>query len=138
MADLLDGIARYLAAEGLLTYDPAGVTGDTFVETMPPAPDRAVSLALYDAGPQQARDDDTDQRLQVRVRGGPDPRVSRARAQAIYAALHGLTGTQLPDGTWAVLIAARGIPAPMGADSNGRHEHVTNYDVATAAPTPTP
>ncbi|NML50538.1 hypothetical protein HHL19_12795 [Streptomyces sp. R302] len=135
MPDLLDGIARYLAAEGLLTYDPNSTSGDTFVETMPPAPDAAVSLALYDAGPQQARDDDIDQRLQVRVRGGPDPRVSRARAQAIYAALNGLTNTQLPDGTWAVLIAARGIPAPMGADSSGRHEHVTNYDVATAAPT---
>ncbi|WP_260605342.1 minor capsid protein [Streptomyces sp. WAC01280] len=128
-------MARYLAGEGLLTYDPYGIAGDTFVETMPPAPDAAVSLALYDAGPQQARDDDTDQRLQVRVRGGPDPRVSRARSQAIYAALHGLRNIQLQDGTWAVLIAARGIPAPMGTDANGRHEHVTNYDVATAAPT---
>ncbi|MER7750385.1 minor capsid protein, partial [Streptomyces bacillaris] len=110
----------------------------TFIETMPPAPDEAVSLALYDAGPQTARDDDQDQRLQVRVRGGPDPRVSRTRAQAIYAALHGLANVQLPDGTWAVLIAARGIPAPMGADSSGRHEHVTNFDVSTAAPTTTP
>ncbi|MFB7452842.1 minor capsid protein [Streptomyces sp. NPDC056194] len=135
MADLLDGIARHLDAAGLLDYDPTSVTGDTFIEAMPPTPDRAVSLTLYDAGPQQARDDDTDQRLQVRVRGGPDPRVSRTRAQAIYAALHGLRSVQLPDGTWAVLITARGIPAPMGTDSNGRHEHVTNYDVATAAPT---
>ncbi|MFF5501262.1 minor capsid protein [Streptomyces roseolus] len=135
MADLLDGIARFLDAAGLLDYDPDGVTGDAFIEAMPPAPDRAVSLSLYDAGPQQARDDDTDQRLQVRVRGGPDPRVSRARSQAIYAALNGLRSTQLPDGTWAVLIAARGIPAPMGTDSTGRHEHVTNYDVSTAGPT---
>ncbi|MGW5673937.1 minor capsid protein [Streptomyces sp. NPDC003860] len=132
MANLLDGVARHLAAAGLLTYDPAGITGDTYVETMPPAPDAAVSLALYDAGPPQARDDNVDQRLQVRVRGGPDPRVSRARAEAIYDALHGLTGVQLGDGTVVVLITARGIPAPMGTDSSGRHEHVTNYDVATA------
>ncbi|MFG3037779.1 minor capsid protein [Streptomyces sp. NPDC048330] len=135
MSEVYGGIAQLLDSTGLVTYDPTGTSGDIFIEAMPPAPDAAVSLALYDAGPQQARDDDTDQRLQVRVRGGPDPRVSRARAQAIYAALHGLTNTQLSDGTWVVLIAARGIPAPMGADSNGRHEHVTNYDVATASPT---
>lgn len=46
MADLLDGLARYLDAAGLLTYDPDGVEGDTFIETMPPAPDEAVALAL--------------------------------------------------------------------------------------------
>lgn len=57
MADLLDGIARYLHGRGLLTYDPAGLAGDTFVETMPPAPDQAVALALYDGAPPQARDD---------------------------------------------------------------------------------
>lgn len=134
MADLLDGLARHLAALGLLTYDPTGTSGDTFIETMPPRPDAAVSLTLYDAGPPTARDDAADQRLQIRVRGGPDPRVSRRRAQAIYDALHGLTDVQLGDGTYLVLVTARGIPAPMGNDTTGRHEHAVNFDVATAGP----
>ncbi|WP_261958353.1 hypothetical protein [Streptomyces nigrescens] len=36
----------------------------------------------------------------MRVRGAADPRVSRRRAEALYGALHGLAGLELPDGTW--------------------------------------
>ncbi|UIX33545.1 minor capsid protein [Streptomyces sp. GQFP] len=136
MADLLDGLARYLDGLGLLDYDPTGTTGDTFIETMPPGPDKAVSLALYDGTPPEARDDADTPRLQIRVRGTPDPRVSRARCTALYRALHGLAGVELPDGTWLTLAAARGTPAPMGLDSNGRHEHVVNVDLDVSGPTP--
>ncbi|MFD9600200.1 minor capsid protein [Streptomyces sp. NPDC059970] len=135
MADLLDGLARHLAAAGLLTYDPTGKSGDTFVEAMPPQPDLAVSLALYDAGAPEARDDAEQRRLQVRARGTADPRVSRARAEALYRALHGVAGVELPDGTWLTLAAARGTPAPLGPDSNGRHEHVCNFDLDVSGPT---
>ncbi|MFD3829732.1 minor capsid protein [Streptomyces sp. NPDC058621] len=135
MADPLDSLAQYLAARALVVYDPTGLSGDCFVEAMPPAPDRAVSLALYDAGPQASRDDDQDRRLQIRVRGTADPRVSRTRCEALHDALHGLAGVELPGGIWLTLAAARGLPAPMGTDSSGRHEHVVNLDVALAAPT---
>lgn len=138
MADLLDGLARYLHGRDLLTYDPAGLAGDTFVETMPPTPDQAVALALYDGAPPQARDDADTPRLQVRVRGTTDPRVSRARCTALYRALHGLAGVELPDGTHLILAAARGGPAPMGTDSTGRHEHVVNFDLDVSGPTDTP
>ncbi|MFC8584225.1 minor capsid protein [Streptomyces sp. NPDC057217] len=134
MADLADGLARVLDDTGLLTYDPTALSGDTFIGTMPAAPDEAVALTLYDAGPTEARDDAVDQRLQVRVRGGRDPRISERRARAIYEALHGLTDVELADGTFLILIAARGLPAPMGVDSNRRHEHVVNFDVASASP----
>lgn len=135
MADLLDGIARYLQGEGLLAYDPDGLTGDAFVESMPPAPDEVVCLSLYDGGPQDTRNAYDSVRLQVRVRGTADPRPSRARCTAIYGALQGLAGAALPDGTWLILAAARGTPAPMGADSNGRHEHVCNFTLDVSAPT---
>ncbi|MET9253750.1 minor capsid protein [Streptomyces sp. NPDC003717] len=134
--DLLDGLARYLDGLGLVTYDPAGTAGDLFVETMPPAPDAAVSLTLYDGPAPEARDDADQRRAQLRVRGGPDPRLSRHRAEALYRALHGLAGVQLPDGTWLILAAARGTPAPLGPDSNGRHEHVVNVDLDVCGPTP--
>ncbi|MFF7295310.1 minor capsid protein [Streptomyces sp. NPDC008265] len=134
MADLLDSLARYLAGRALLTYDPTGVTGDCFIEALPPAPDRAISLALYDAGPQESRDDDEDRRLQIRVRGTADPRVSRDRCEALHTALQGLANVELPGGYLLTLAAARGTPAPMGTDATGRHEHVVNFDVAVSAP----
>ncbi|MFI1191541.1 minor capsid protein [Streptomyces californicus] len=137
MADLdpLDGVAQLLAARGLVTYDPDGTTGDLFIETMPPAPDAAVALWLYDGEAPDTLNAYDRPRLQVRVRGGPDPRVSRRRCRAIYSALHGLAGVELPDGTWLVLAAARATPAPMGPDSSGRHEHVVNFDLDVSAPT---
>ncbi|MEU2759391.1 minor capsid protein [Streptomyces sp. NPDC007094] len=134
MADLLDSLARYLDALGLVDYDPTGRSGDLFVEAMPPKPDLAVSLALYDGPAPEARDDAEQRRLQVRVRGGPDPRLSRARCEALYRAVHGLAGVELPGGLWLTLAAARGTPAPMGPDSNGRHEHVVNFDLDVSGP----
>lgn len=135
MADLLDGLARLLADAGHVTYTPDGPGGDLFLEDMPPTPDAAVALWLYDGGQQDARNPYDTVRLQVRTRGGPDPRPSRARAQAIYSELHGLAGVALADGTWLILAAARGTPAPMGPDSSGRHEHVVNFDLDVSAPT---
>nr|WP_202437981.1 minor capsid protein [Streptomyces sp. SID5910] len=132
-----DGIARYLASLDLLTYDPVGVTGDTYVGTMPPAPDQAVALTLYGDGTPVARDDADTAQLQIRVRGTPDPRVSERRCLALRDALHGLAGIELPDGTWLVLATAP-RPSPMGVDANGRHEHVTTAAIDYAAPTPTP
>lgn len=138
MADLdpLDGFARLLDAAGHASYDPTGATGSLFVEAMPPAPDVAVALWLYDVddAPDTLSAYDSP-RLQVRVRGGPDPRVSRRLCQAIYGELQGLANIALPDGTWLVLAAARGTVAPMGPDSSGRHEHVVNFDVHISAPT---
>ncbi|MET9468488.1 minor capsid protein [Streptomyces sp. NPDC006544] len=135
MADPLDGIARLLDAAGHATYDPTGTTGDLFIESMPPTPDAAVGLWLYGGEAPDTRNAYDTPRLQVRVRGGPDPRVSRARCWAIYSELHGLAGLALADGTWLVLAAARATPAPMGPDSSGRHEHVINFDLDVSAPT---
>jgi hypothetical protein len=134
VADVTDGVARYLDSLGLLDYDPTGKTGDTFVERMPATPDAAVCLSLYDAGAPDARNAYDTVRVQVRTRGGADPRLSRDRAWAIYSALHGLAGIELPDGTWLILAAARGTPGPMGADAQGRHEHVVNLDLDVSSP----
>ncbi|MEU5302219.1 minor capsid protein [Streptomyces noursei] len=133
--DYLDALACYLDERGLLTYDATGICGDTFIETLPPAPDEAVCLSLYGAGAVDARNGWDERSLQVRCRGTTDPRTSRRRAEAIYDALHGLAGAELPGGIWLVLAAAVATPAPMGTDANGRHEHVTNYRLDIEAPT---
>ncbi|MET9429802.1 minor capsid protein [Streptomyces sp. NPDC003036] len=134
-ADLLNAVARYLDEQGLLVYDPTGTSGDCFIETLPPEPAEAVGLWLYDAGPQDTRNAYDTRALQVRVRGTADPRVSRRRCEAIYGALHGLAGVELPGGVWLILAAARSTPAPMGTDATGRHEHVLNLAVDVANPT---
>ncbi|MEU3712907.1 minor capsid protein [Streptomyces catenulae] len=135
MADLLDGLARYLDGLGLADYDPTGTRGDTFAETLPPGPDRAVGLWLYGGAEQDARNGYDERALQIRVRGTADPRVSRRRAEALYAALHGLAGIELPDGTWLVLCVAQQTPAPLDTDERGRHEHVVNLRLDVANPT---
>lgn len=133
--DPLDGIARLLDTAGHASYDPTGAGGDLFIEAMPPTPDAAVALWLYDGDASDTVNAYDTPRLQVRVRGGPDPRVSRNRCRAIYSELHGLADVALADGTHLILAAARGTVAPMGPDSNGRHEHVVNFDLDVSAPT---
>ncbi len=135
MTDLLDGMARYLESLSLVTYDPAGVLGDCFIDTMPPAPDSAVTLGTYGLGVPDPLADDDECGLQVRARGGPDPRVSRARCAAIYDVLQGLAGVELPDGTWLILCTALQTPTPLGVDATGRHEHTVNFRLNVVNPT---
>ncbi|MFD3717277.1 minor capsid protein [Streptomyces sp. NPDC058674] len=127
--DLLDGIARYLAARDLVDYDPDAVGGDLFMEAMPSTPDGCVVLTGY-GGPEPDSLLPYDQpRVQVRVRGGTDPRVSRRRAKAIRSALHGLGPVVLPDGTNVIsCIALQAAPESLGVDDNRRHEHVVNLE----------
>lgn len=128
MADLSDGIAQYLAARGHGTYDEAGVTGDMFIEQMPSTPDECVVLTVYGGSESDSLLGYDEPRLQVRVRGTTDPRVSRNRCQAIRGELHGLGPVVLPDGTHLILsVALQAAPEPLGADSNRRHEHVCNF-----------
>lgn len=135
MADLVEGLARYLAGLGLLTYDPDGTDGNTFAEFMPAEPDLAVVLTPYGLGEPDSLNDDDETGLQIRVRGSTDPRVSRQLSGRIYSALHGLAGITLPDGTWLILSAALQTPASLGTDELGRHEHVTNYRLNVVTPT---
>ena len=129
MADLLDGLARHLAALDLVDYRPATAGGDCFIDGLPPEPDEAVSLTTYDdsAEPDSLLGYD-EPRVQVRVRGTRDPRVSRQRCAAIRAELHGLGPVTLPDGTELILsVGLQNGPASIGTDENGRHEHVCNF-----------
>lgn len=135
--DLLDGLARYLQERGLVTYDPSGVSGDCFIEQMPSAPDEAVVLTVYDdrSEPDSLLPYD-EPRVQVRVRGTTDPRVSRRRCRAIRSALHGLGPAVLPDGTNLILsICIQGDAAFMGVDENRRAEHVSNFRMEIVRPT---
>jgi dienelactone hydrolase len=128
VADLLDGLARHLEGLGLLEYDPDGIGGDTFIETMPSRPDSAVVLTIYGGPESDSRLGYDEPSVQVRVRGGTDPRTSRQRCEAIRDELHGLGPVTLPDGTELLsCIAIQSAPAYLAADESGRHEHVVNF-----------
>lgn len=136
MADLLDGLARWLDAQGLVTYDATGATGCCFIEAVPQAPNECVVLSLYGGDVPDSRLGYDSPQLQVRTRGTADPRTSRAVNAQIRAALHGLGPVSLPDGTLLLSCnASQGAPAPIGLDKSGRHEHVTNYDLEVRAVT---
>lgn len=136
MADLLDGIARHLAAQGLITYETAGTGGNTFLDAMPDTPDEAVTLTLYDGLEADSKLGYDEPRLQVRSRGTRDRRVSRDRCQDIYDELNGLGPITLPDGSELLLCyALQGGPVSLGVDAKGRHEHATNYQLSTRSVT---
>lgn len=128
------GIARYLESLGLLNFDEAGTTGDTFIEVMPSSPDQAVMVV---AMPGPASDSELGYDtpgVQVMVRGTQDPRVSWQRARGIYDALHGLGPIDLPDGTRLLSChCLQSGPIPIGTDSNGRYEHTLNFEAEVRA-----
>ncbi|MEV6105699.1 minor capsid protein [Streptomyces sp. NPDC051940] len=136
MADVLEGLALHLTSKGLATYNPAAAGGDCFLEAMPSTPGLAVVLTGY-GGPESDSANPYDEpRVQIRVRGAADPRVSRSRAEAIRSELHGLGPLILPDGTHLILaIAMQAAPASMGRDEAGRFEHVVNYRCTVRQPT---
>ncbi|MFF3398243.1 minor capsid protein [Streptomyces sp. NPDC002659] len=132
MADLLDGLARHLQAQGLVAYDPDVPGGDCFFEHMPPEPDECVVLTLYGGPEPDSQSGYSEPRLQVRTRG--DRRFSRARSEGIFNELEGLGEIDLPDGSQLFLcFALQAVPASLGVDENGRHEHSTNYQLSVRA-----
>lgn len=140
---ILDGIARYLAGVGVGQYDPTGaVMGDDWsiwLDQLPQAPDRAISLAIYapaTPGVVDTLNPWAEVRMQARARGAADPRESRAKLAAVYGELHGLGTVELPGGVWLQLAAAiQPEPYALGPDQSGRHEHVINFDISYDQPT---
>ncbi|MFE2019888.1 minor capsid protein [Streptomyces sp. NPDC059499] len=129
MADLLTGVAQHLTNLGIVDYDPDGTAGNCFLESLPSRPGVAVALTIYDAANESdSRLGYDEPRLQVRVRGGPDPSVSRLLCKQIRDELHGLGPITLPDGTLLILsIALQAAPASMGKNANDEHEHICNF-----------
>ncbi|NUK22071.1 minor capsid protein [Streptomyces lunaelactis] len=132
MADLLDGLARYLQDQGLLTYDPEFEGGNCFFDAMPPEPDECAVLTLYGGPEPDSLSGYSEPRLQVRTRGTPyDRRTSWDRSVAIFNELEGLGEIDLPGGVHLMLsFALQAVPASLGKDANSRHEHSCNYQLS--------
>lgn len=134
--NLETALARHLAAtEDGVTFDETGVTGNTFIDTMPSTPDLAVAVTGSGANPKAPGtghlplDEPT---VQIRVRSIRfDPRPGKTLAWAIYHRLVNLHATVLdPGGDAEVYVtrttAVQSGPASIGRDANDRPEFVIN------------
>lgn len=135
LPDIVDGIARLLAAQSVGTYRPTGIytSSETAITdtAMPDSPDRAIVLTAYDTA--DAADlTDCTVFLQVRTRASTDPRQVADLDEAVFGVLHGLRDQQF--GTAAVRLIKRENTAPLGADATGRHERTSNYTLRAQRP----
>lgn len=136
------GICRLLHAEGIVTFDETGMTGDAFVEHLPDAPDATVMVKSTGGPTADSFHGYDTPTVQVLVRGdGPDPRPARDRAMDIYNVLAGLHATVLLDASGQEEIgvvsctAIQSAPVSLGRDGNHRHEYSQNYQLEIHNPT---
>ncbi|MFC8495333.1 minor capsid protein [Streptomyces sp. NPDC057235] len=126
--DLLDGLARLLAAGGAGVYRPDGayMAGETAITiaALPPAPDRVVCLSAYPVTDSPVLTDTTTG-IQVRTRAGPDPREVDALDDHVHELLHGSGPHRF--GAVPVQLVYRVSAAPIGTDASGRWERSANY-----------
>lgn len=127
---LLVGVAEYLAAGGVGTWNPSGTyaAGQTgiFLAVVPVAPDRSITLTEY--GPlDQDGIGDVTQGLQIRCRGTKDPRVVMGIRDGIRDVLDGLAHIDLGGVTVSQIFHLSGVA--LGQDSGDRHERSDNYAI---------
>lgn len=126
--DLLDGLARLLAAAGVGVYRPDGayVAGETAITIagLPPAPERCICLAAYPVTDSSVLTDTTTG-IQVRTRAGADPRQVDALDDQVHEQLQGSGPHRF--GAVPVQLVYRVSAAPIGTDASGRWERSANY-----------
>jgi hypothetical protein len=88
--DFLDGLATLIQSAGIGTYRPTGVylPGETAITigVTPSEPDRNITITTYPIADSDLTTVTTG--LQVRIRGGRDPREAEGIADQMYDLLH--------------------------------------------------
>lgn len=136
-SDLLVGIAGHLAAQGVGTFNPAGVYASgqvgIYYAVMPPGDptsngwDQAIVLTDYDPNGGNSAGD-VAPRVQIRCRGlRNDPMSAIDLAAAVRDALDGLAHVTFGSVEVSGINHISGVP--MGIDGNNRHERSDNYDI---------
>lgn len=128
--DLIDGLAQFLADQGIGTWspgvvpDPAATSPVIVYGAVPDKPDVAIGLTPYllQADP---NDEAVTQPVQIWVRGTTDIRSVTAIADAVYQSLHGRAG--LVFGSTIVDLAYLKSEVPIGIDGNRRRMQSLNY-----------
>lgn len=130
--DLLDGLGRWAAERGHGVYRPdtAYVDGEVAIVLgdVVPTPDDMLAIRPYPSGPEpDSRLPYDEPYVQWRIRGGPGESLSRARALALRADLHGAGPLTLPGGllVMSIIVTHPGV-VPLGRDDAGRYEHTVS------------
>jgi hypothetical protein len=135
---LLTGLAEHLAANGVGVWHPDGsayAAGETgiLIRSIPPTPDRIVTLAAYPVAAGYVGLSDITVGIQVRLRGGTDPRDCDDLADDIFDLLDSTSHLTL--GGIAVVQLYRQSYASLGQDGNRRWEASHNYYADAMRPT---
>ena len=132
-------LAAYLQTRSIsgFNYQPTLTTGNVFIDHLPDQPDLAVALFNYPGPAPDIRDGYDSPNVQLRVRGGLDPRNAQALLGAIYSELHDLHMVMLPGSVWLVYCRAlqSGV-MPLGPDRTGKRlEFTQNFSTHYRRPT---
>ncbi|NKR32278.1 hypothetical protein GS504_15630 [Rhodococcus hoagii] len=130
---ILDALARHIAATGLARYNPDGIYSAStvpaiFVGQMPPTPDAALLLNIYN----DSRDRDPDRAnpdIWVQLRGrtpGRDPRTTDDLLDALFDVLDNARHYVMPGGV-RVAVSQREVTATADPDENGRYTRPDSY-----------
>lgn len=135
MANILDELATYLAANGVGTVEVDIFEG--LMPDSPEAPDALVALFEYPGGPVTAVNTVEQRAIQARTRAKTYD-DAKNKCELIYGLLHSMHETEL-SGTRFLLILAKQPPFSLGRDDRERHEFAVNFRVLydnTARATP--
>ncbi len=134
---IAENLAKYLDNLDIVDYRPNTVGGNTFINQMPDQPDLAVALFDYPGPAPDIKHPYDYPNVQVRVRGGLDPRPALALLDSIYDALHDLHRVELPGSIWLVWCRSmQSGPMPLGPDATGKRlEFTMNFNGHILNPT---
>lgn len=128
--EITEQIAVFLDANNVGIYDPEGLTGDIFIQSLPDQPDEA--MAIYSSGGPEADPRGEYGRLifQILIRSIPnDPRMAEAKTQKIIDLLSGFNADHLTLGGNYIIntIGVQSGPAGIGPDPKHRFEFSQNF-----------
>ncbi|MDQ1738104.1 MAG: hypothetical protein QOH56_4355 [Pseudonocardiales bacterium] len=136
MTEFVTGIAELIAGANIGIWTPTGVYTPgqiaITIRATPESPDDLIVLTPYPVFDHPELNDSTIG-LQIRTRGGKDPRTVDGRDDAIFDLLEGLRDVTV-GGTPVVLIS-RQSSLPLPQDANQRWERSSNYYAQVAWPT---
>lgn len=134
MTTLPEALAQYSEDLGIGVYKPPGevVTNDEFgifIDDLPATPDFAAAITQYQGEESSIKLPWDTPRIQVKIRGTQYPLLSRNKCQEFYTAWHGIGLVTLSGIRVQLIVGSNSGVAYAGKDTNGRHNHVTNFIV---------
>lgn len=127
---LSEQVAFFIHTQRLGVYDPKGLTGNVFLQSMPAAPAEAIGVFTTGGPSPDRRGEYGLAAVQVLIRTIPgDPRKGEVTANALVDALNGFSGGPLAAGGDYIFDteAIQGAANNIGQDEDRRYEFSQNF-----------